>query len=94
MMRRNYNELETNGEFYEGEVAGVRCKYTDERIDPESVPAGKYLYEVAGDDDCGDEPVRVSKHINVNFYASVITDQELELDSDDDLWLNGDYDLF
>jgi hypothetical protein len=94
MTKRNYSELENNGELYDGEIGGVECKCTDERIDPETIPAGKYMYEVAGDDDCGDTPTRVSPHVAVNFYATVICDQPLELDADDNLWLSGNYELF
>jgi hypothetical protein len=95
MAKRNYEELARNEELYNGEIAGIPCMYTDERIDPETIPDGKYVYEVAGDDDCGDEPTRVSPHVAVNFYATVVCDEPLELDSEENLWLTGNnYSLF
>jgi hypothetical protein len=95
MARCSYSELKDNNELYEGEIKGIPCMYTDERVNPDTVPNGKYVYEVAGDDDCGDTPVRVSPGVSVNFYATVILDQPLELDEENDLWLNdGDYQLF
>ena len=48
-------------------VCGIECEFNDMRIDRSTVPAGKYQYEVAGDDDCGDEPV-ISRMPEQSWY--------------------------
>ena len=68
-------------------VKGIECQFTDMRIDRDTVPEGKFMYEVAGDDDCGDEPVRVKKGILVNFFGTLISDVELPLDEEGVLWV-------
>ncbi len=62
------------------EVKGIVCEFYDMRIDRATVPDGKYLYEVAGDDDSGAEPARVGKGVLVNFYGSLICNQPLLLE--------------
>lgn len=54
-MRLGYGE-ET---FSKVNVCGVECEFNDMGIERNSVPEGKYQYEVAGDDDSGDNPLRV-----------------------------------
>ena len=56
------------------------------RIDRATVTDGKYLYEVAGDDDSGTEPVRVGECVLVNFYGSLICNQLLLLE-EKAMWL-------
>ena len=72
-------------------VKGIDCQFTDIRIDRNTVPEGKFMYEVGADDDCGDEPARVKKGILVNFFGTLISDTELPLD-EGVLWLEeGDF---
>ena len=85
MRRVNFNDEK----FQEVTVKGITCRYSDMRIDRDTVPDGLYLYEVAGDDDIGDEPARVKKAILVNFIGTLITDKELPLGKDGVLWLAG-----
>ena len=74
------------------EVKGIRCEFNDMRIDRNSIPEGKHLYEVAGDDDSGGEPARIRNGIMVNFYGTLICDKELPLGEDGVLWLeDGDF---
>ena len=35
---------------------GIQCLFNDARIDRNTVPEGKYQYEIGGDDDSGAEP--------------------------------------
>ena len=91
MMRRInfYDE-----KFQEVTVKGIPCRFSDMRIDRDTVPDGLYLYEVVGDDDSGGEPARVKKDILVNFIGTLITDTELPLGEDGVLWLDGnDYEI-
>lgn len=61
------------------------------RIDRNTVPEGKFLYEVAGDDDSGADPARIKEGILVNFYGSLICDQMLPLENGV-MWLgDGDF---
>lgn len=73
-------------------VKGIECEFTDSRIDRKTLPEGKILYEIAGDDDCGDEPCRVSFGVLINFYGTLVCEQELPLGEDGNLWLSeGDF---
>lgn len=71
-------------------VCGVECEFYDVRIERSFVPQGLYHYEVAGDDDCGGDPVRVAKGILVNFFGTLISRTELPLDEAGKLWLQDD----
>ena len=59
-MRYDYRKIKTE----KVEVKGIVCEFYDMRIDRATVPDGKYLYEVAGDDDSGAEPARVGKGVD------------------------------
>lgn len=69
------------------EVRGIPCEFFDMRILPETVPEGKFQYEVAGDDDSGGDPARIRPGILVNFYGTLICDQPLQPDEGDTIWL-------
>ena len=74
------------------EVRGIRCEFNDMRIDINTVPEGKFQYEVAGDDDSGGDPARIQKGVMVNFYGTLISDEELPLGEHGILWVeNGDF---
>ena len=68
-------------------VCGVECEFNDMRIDRNTVPKGKYQYEVAGDDDSGGDPARVKSVILVNFFGTLICDKPLPIGADGVLWL-------
>ena len=86
-MRYDYSKIET--EIVE--VKGIRCEFYDMRVDRDTVPAGKYQYEVAGDDESGGEPSRIRAGILVNFYGTLICDQPLPLE-EGVMWLEeGDF---
>ncbi len=86
-MRYSYKEIQTQLVV----VKGIRCEFYDMRIDRATIPEGKFLYEVAGDDDSGGDPARIREGIMVNFYGSLICDQPLPLE-DGVLWLmEGDF---
>lgn len=89
-MRYDYN---TEKKHKQGvSVRGIPCEFYDGRIDRATVPEGKFLYEVAGDDDEGFEPCRVQRGVMVNFFGSLVCDKELPLGPDGILWLEeGDF---
>ena len=73
-------------------VKGIRCEFNDMRIDRNTVPEGKFQYEVAGDDDSGGDPARIQKGVMVNFYGTLISDEELPLGEQGILWVeDGDF---
>ena len=79
-------------QFEKVSVCGRECEFIDMRINRSSIPKGKYQYEVAGDDDSGDEPVRVKAAILVNFFGTLICNDPLPVGDDDVLWLeDGDF---
>lgn len=85
-MRYDYREEH----FQKVKVKGIPCEFCDGRIDRSTVPAEKFLYEVAGDDDGGWDPARVKKAIMANFYGTLICEKELPLGDDGVLWLEDD----
>lgn len=73
-------------------VCGVECEFNDMRIEHNSVPEGKYQYEVAGDDDSGGDPARVQAGVLVNFFGTLACDRPLPVGTDGVLWLmDGDF---
>ncbi len=79
-------------QFEKVNVCGIECEFHDMRIDRSTIPEEKYQYEVAGDDDCEDEPVRVSQGVIVNFFGILISNQPLPIGKDGVLWLgDGDF---
>lgn len=78
--------------FEKVRVCGIECEFNDMRIDRNTVPKGKYQYEVAGDDDSGGDPARVKQAILVNFFGTLICDKPLPIGNDGVLWLmDGDF---
>lgn len=67
-------------------VRGVPCEFNDMRLDRNTIPEGKFLYEVA-DGDCDGEPARIRPGIMVNFYGSIVCDRQLTPDDGDTIWL-------
>lgn len=47
----------------------IPCDFRDMRIDRSTVPEGRYLYEVADDDESQGDPSRIRKGIMVNFWG-------------------------
>lgn len=78
--------------FEKVSVCSIECEFNDIRIDRNTVPKGKYQYEVAGDDDSGGNPARVKQAILVNFFGTLICDKPLPIGDDGVLWLmDGDF---
>ena len=79
--------------FQDAEVCGIRCQFSDMRIDAGSLPDGKHKYEVAGDDEAGGEPARVQKGVMCNFLGTLISDEPLPVNEREHvLWLaEGDF---
>ena len=78
--------------FEKVSVCGIPCDFNDMRIDRNTVPEGKYQYEVAGDDESGVDPVRVQSGVMVNFFGTLICDEPLPIGENGVLWL-GDSDF-
>lgn len=88
MARFDYNKEH----FETVSVCGIKCLFNDARIDRKTVPEGKYLYEIGGDDDSGGDPARVQYGVWANFFGTLICDQLLLLGDDNVLWLEeGDF---
>lgn len=81
-MRLDYR----NEQMQKVEVKGVPCEFNDMRIDRNTIPEGKFLYEVADGDSDG-IPARIRHGIMVNFYGTLICDSELPLGDDGVLWI-------
>lgn len=78
--------------FEKVSVCGIECEFSDMRVDRNTVPKGKYQYEVAGDGGSGGEPARVQRGIMVNFFGTLISDEPLPIGDDGILWLmHGDF---
>ena len=74
--------------FQKVSVCGIPCEYHDMRIDRNTVPKGKYQYEVADDDDSNGDPARVKMGIMVNFFGTLVSDEPLPIGDDGVLWLD------
>lgn len=87
-MRKDYStEL-----FEKVSVCGILCEFSDIRIDRDTIPEGRYQYEVAGDDDSGGDPARVQSGVMVNFFGTLICNEPLPIGEDGVLWLmDGDF---
>lgn len=87
-MRVDYN----NEKFTKVMISGIECDFSDMRIDRNTIPEGKYQYEVAGNDDSGSDPARVQLGVLVNFFGTLICDEPLPLGENGILWLmDGDF---
>ena len=81
-----------NEKFQKVSVCGIPCEFNDMRIDRSTVPAGKYQYEVADDDESSGDPARVQLGVMVNFFGTLICDTPLPVGEDGVLWLaDGDF---
>ena len=67
-------------------VRGILCEFNDMRTDRNTIPEGKFMYEVADDDSDG-EPARIRPGILVNFFGTIICNQKIEPDEGDTVWL-------
>lgn len=74
--------------FQKVSVCGITCQFSDMRIAGETVPKGKYQYEVAGDDESGSKPARVKSGILVNFFGTMVCDRSLPNGDDGVLWID------
>lgn len=75
-----------------GECMQCGIKINDMRIERSSVPEGKYQYKIAGDDNSGDDPVRVWLGVLINFFGTLICNNPLPIENDGVLWLkNSDF---
>lgn len=61
-------------------VLGIKCKFTDSRLDPNTVPEGNFIYEIS--DDGNKIPTRIRKNAITNFYGTIITDEIFEFVED------------
>ena len=78
--------------FEKVSVCGIPCDFSDMRIDRDTVPQGKYQYEVADDDESSGDPARVQSGVMVNFFGTLICDEPLPIGDDGVLWLkDGDF---
>ena len=68
-------------------VCGIECEFNDMRIDKNTIPKGKYQYEVAGDDNSGGDLARVQSGVLVNFCGTLICDKPLPVGNYGILWL-------
>lgn len=75
MARLNANEVTYTGI----KVFDIPALFIDERIDRKTVPDGLYVYEIRHADDNMCDPCELAYGILVNFYGTVITNQEIDL---------------
>ena len=72
-------------------ICDIRCEFIEDyRIDRDSVPQCKYMYEVRSDDDGCGIPVSVETSVFVNFIGTIICDEPLPLNDDGYIIFNDD----
>ena len=74
--------------FQKVSVCGIPCEFSDMRIARDTVPEGKYQYEVAGDDESGGDPARIQLGVMVNFFGTLICGEPLPIGENGILWLD------
>ena len=73
-------------------VSGILCEYSDMRIDRDTVPDDKYVYEVTGDGYGGDEPIKIQPEVPDHCIGTLVCDKPLPIGEDGVLWLkDGDF---
>lgn len=72
---------------------GKEYEFSDLRIDRDTVPKEKYIYEIADDDSDG-EPARIRPRILVNFFGTLISDEPLDFEDDDVIWITEEDDFY
>lgn len=87
MKRLNYNDED----WQRVEVKGRECLFSDMRIMRDTIPEGKYMYELADAESDG-IPCRMRPGILVNFYGTIVCDEPFEPDDGDTIYL--DYEDF
>ena len=65
--------------FEEVTVFGKTMLFTNNRIDPNTVPRGYHLYEVRHDDDMQGIPCEIGKKIIVNHWGTLISNKPIKL---------------
>ena len=65
--------------FEEVTVFGKTMLFTNNRIDPNTVPKGYHLYEVRHDDDMQGIPCEIGKKIIVNHWGTLISNKPIKL---------------
>lgn len=71
-------------------VKGIECEFFDIRIDRNSIPEGKFFYEVRHADEDWGFPCQVKEGILVNFYGTLVSDVAFPLDERGSLELEED----
>ena len=75
MARLDYGKVT----FEKISVCGMECEFNGMRIDRNTVPEGRYQYEVAGDDESGGDPARVKQGILVHSCGTLICGEPLPI---------------
>lgn len=74
---------DANEEMFEkAALFGKPVLFSQFRIDGNTIPKCLNLYEIRHDDEVGVFPVQIAKGILVNFFGTIITNDELSFDSD------------
>ena len=81
-MRENFDKIG----FETVTVFGKKCLFTDIRVDRETVPQGKYMYEIRHSDEDWGLPVSVGPGVLVNFFGTVVSDEPLLDESGEERW--------
>ena len=66
-----------------GHLEPIKGYFTSLRVDGRSLPIGMFRYDIRGDDDCGDEPVSINKHVLVNHFGTIITNDYIFFKADE-----------
>lgn len=88
----SYNTIKDELRTFTAEVkgkGGTICGYfTKERVHPDSVPEGTFMYECRhADSVMFGEPRTIEPKVTVNFAGTVFTDHKLTFDKEDDKYI-------
>lgn len=68
--RMPFAVIDPNGKEYHGE-------FTNLRVERESLPKGKFAYDLRHDDECGGNICELANYILVNHMGTFISDEEI-----------------
>lgn len=68
-----------NESFEYVELFGIPALFTSARIQTDSVPDGRYCYDLRGSDDNPSEPVTIEPYVVINHAGSVMTHEKINI---------------
>lgn len=63
------------------EKGAHKCLFNDRRFEPATVPSHLHMYQIRHDDEHQGDWAQIKKGIMVNFWGTILTEEEIDFDS-------------